>query len=334
MTRLIRSLTHVPLAARVLLLAAVISGALTVVAAAREPAPAPATADASPGATVHDRTAEHATATATSEPDIAVEHLHDSNEGAIPAPPAVDAPKDETIHANNSRFSMPLRAGFTVTDRFGAPRGNGLVHGGIDLAVGGHVPVFAACTGTVTSAGYNSVYGYHAIVDCGDSYETLSAHFSELRVVAGQAVTTDHVLGLSGTTGYSTGEHVHFEIHWAGVHLNPEDYLDFHIAPGTPLSSGPIVWGNTTAGGVTGTGGPAGGSRGGDATTPGESPSATEPGANGPESPTATATNTATPVPPTPTATATATPTNTPTPTPTPMPPTPTRTPTPRAILR
>ena len=192
---------------------------------------------------------------------------------------------------------MPLKGWTKVTDRYGAPRGGGLVHGGIDLALsdGYHSsPVYSACTGTVWYTGYSGVYGNHVIVDCGDGFKTLYGHMSRVLVTQGQAVDNSVTVGISGTTGFSTGEHLHFEIRLNDAPVNPENYLDFHIAPGTPLSDGPIVFPGSGSGGAAAT----------------STPTAAA------EAPTATATNTptATPVPPTPTAT----PTNTPTPTPTP----------------
>lgn len=333
---LLRRLTSIPLAARVLLLAACITGALTVVAAAREPTPTQL--PAAPVGTGTASSSVPATEEVSNTPEVQLQLLLDEDEGAIPVPPAdVQPPLEETRHANNSRFSMPLRVGFTVTDRFGAPRGNGFIHGGIDLALYGNAPVFAACDGTVGTAAYSSVYGYHVVVDCGGDYTTLYAHFSEIRVSPGQAVSPNHVLGLSGSTGFSTGEHLHFEVHWRGVHVNPEDYLDFKIPPGTPLSNGPIVWGNTTAGGGAASGGggfPAGGSSSsGSSPAPGDQ-APTDPTATEEPSATATTEPTATSTPLPPTATPTPEPTATPTPTPTPPPPTPTRTPTPRPVIR
>ena len=231
----------------------------------------------------------------------------ESTEGAIPAP--AEDPVPEPIRAEattKGRFSFPLKAWMKVTDRYGAYRGPGLIHGGIDLALDGtqRTSVYAACSGSVVSATYSTTYGYHVIVDCGEGWSTLYGHLSLVRVVAGNVVAPSMVVGVSGSTGFSTGEHLHFEIRYNGVPVNPEHYLDFKIAPGTPLSDGPIYF-------------------------PGR-PSAPSVATETPE-PQATATPS-----PTATATPTSTPTNTPTPTvtPTPKPPTPTRTATPKPILR
>ena len=203
---------------------------------------------------------------------------------------------------NGGRFKMPVLAWSKPTDRFGAPRGGGLVHAGIDLALEGltHSQVFSACTGSVSYTGYSGAYGNHVIVDCGDGFTTLYGHFSQVLVKKGQSVDNSRVLGISGSTGYSTGEHLHFEIRLNDLPVNPENYLDFHIAPGTPLSDGPIVFPRSAT------------------PTPQPQPAADEP------PPASTATPTATPVPPT------RTPIPTPTATPTPR--TPKRTATPPPI--
>jgi hypothetical protein len=160
-------------------------------------------------------------------------------EGAIAAPPDEAQPPDEhRAAAINGRFAMPLKSWFAVTDRYGAKRGRGLIHGGIDLAFdsGHHWPVLGACGGSVVTAEYSSTYGNYVIVDCGDGWSTLYAHLTSTLVKVGAGVTFDTILGASGSTGFSTGEHLHFEIRWQGTPVNPEDYLDFKIPPGTPLS--------------------------------------------------------------------------------------------------
>lgn len=209
------------------------------------------------------------------------------------------------------RFSLPLRQWSHQTDRFGAPRGYGWIHGGIDLAVEGfeRSPVYAACTGSVSTAEYSYGYGNYVIVDCGDGWETLYAHLSEIHVAVGDAVDNETVLGRTGSSGFSTGEHLHFEIIHNGVRQNPENYLDFGIPEDAPLSTGPIWFPGAGASGATGP-----------TATPTVTPTPTD-------TPTPTNTPTITPTP-----TVTPTPTRTPTPTPTPKPPPPTPTPPPAAI--
>lgn len=290
------------------------------------------TATAPAGAQLNANTATNtSTSTATSEPAAAVDGSA-SNEGAV-HPDAIAADQPEPAESaplvGTSRFVMPLTSWGSVTDRYGAPRGNGLVHGGIDLAGFYRSPILASCNGSA-STGYNSTYGYHVIVSCGSGWTTLYAHLSEILVKDGQAVVQYGVLGISGSTGFSTGEHLHFEIHYNGARVNPEWYLDFKIAPGTPLSSGPLVWyaapGTGVGAGSGGTGGS--GSSGGGSATNTATTAATETATSEPSA-------TATPVPPTNTATPTPTSTSTPTPTitPTPKPPTPTRTPTPKPVF-
>lgn len=169
-----------------------------------------------------------------------------AEEGAIEEPlPAAMPPDDRRAAAIDGRFAMPLRAWTIFTDRYGAPRGRGWIHGGIDLSLETYPRsgVYAACVGAVAIAAYSRAYGNYVVVDCGEGWSTLYGHLSSFIVEEGQPVTFDTVLGLSGSTGFSTGEHLHFEIRWEGVPVNPEDYLDFGIPEGAPLSSGPLWWG-------------------------------------------------------------------------------------------
>lgn len=248
-----------------------------------------------------------------------------TDEGAVDVPAEGAFPANEQVQAATSRFLMPLRQWSHVTDRYGATnRGPGRIHGGIDLALEGlsASPVYSACSGTVLEAAYSNAYGYHVIVDCGDGWTTLSGHFSEMRVKPGDRVDNNVVIGISGSSGFSTGEHLHFEVRWQGTPVNPEDYLDFGIAPGTPLSSGPLWFPPRPGSGASGAGSGSGSS--GSDGAPEEPPTATP---TPTETPTPTNTPTVTPTP-----TITPTPTWTPTPTNTPVPPPPT--PTPRPISR
>lgn len=128
------------------------------------------------------------------------------------------------------RFFLPLAGWHAISDRFGVPRGNDRYHGGIDLDLAGlsHSPVYSACDGVVTHAGWDASYGNHVVVDCGEGWSTVSAHFSDLLVGAGDFVAGGRsVIGISGSTGYSTGEHLHFEVRYLGAPVDPELVLDF-----------------------------------------------------------------------------------------------------------
>jgi murein DD-endopeptidase MepM/ murein hydrolase activator NlpD len=130
----------------------------------------------------------------------------------------------------SGRFSMPLGWYLGVSDPFGTNRGGGTYHTGIDLDLYGANgdPVYAACDGRVTKTEYLTYsYGYHVVIDCGDGFTTLYAHFSRIDVSPGQWVSAGTQLGLSGSTGFSTGEHLHFEIRLNGAPMNPNDYLPF-----------------------------------------------------------------------------------------------------------
>ncbi|WP_368645638.1 peptidoglycan DD-metalloendopeptidase family protein [Alkalibacterium putridalgicola] len=101
----------------------------------------------------------------------------------------------------------------------------GSFHAGIDIAGGGSV--VASRAGTVKAASYSDTYGYRVIVDHGDGYSTLYAHMKKgLSVSAGQSVSQGQQLGIMGTTGRSTGVHLHFEIRKGGEAVNPMNYLN------------------------------------------------------------------------------------------------------------
>ena len=157
--------------------------------------------------------------------------------GAEPKPPPQMSPGGWVITppppVSPGRFGLPLAAWSFVSDTFGTYRGPGRIHTGIDLALGGATAassVYAACDGWVSRTEWLTYsYGYYVIVDCGDGWETLYSHFREIVVSWGQSVKKGQtVLGISGSTGFSTGEHLHFEIRYNGQFLDPEDYLDFY----------------------------------------------------------------------------------------------------------
>ncbi len=98
-------------------------------------------------------------------------------------------------------------------------------HGAVDLAAPGGSPIVAANPGTVIIATYNSSYGYYVVVDHGGGVSTLYAHSSRLRVSVGQHVSRGQRIADVGTTGSSTGNHLHFEVRINGNRVNPLPYI-------------------------------------------------------------------------------------------------------------
>lgn len=123
-----------------------------------------------------------------------------------------------------------IRPGYgVITDSYG-PRINPVTfeegfHNGVDFADPHGSNVYASKSGTVVHSGWISGYGYTIIIDHGSGVQTLYAHNSELLASVGQAVSQGEVVALVGSTGMSTGPHIHFEIRINGQPVNPLDYL-------------------------------------------------------------------------------------------------------------
>lgn len=98
-------------------------------------------------------------------------------------------------------------------------------HNGVDLANDSGTPIYAAKTGTVTTATYNSVYGYYVVINHGDGYSTLYGHMTNYTVSVGDVVYGGQLIGKMGSTGWSTGPHLHYTIYYNGGTVNPADYL-------------------------------------------------------------------------------------------------------------
>lgn len=99
-------------------------------------------------------------------------------------------------------------------------------HGGIDIGVRTGDPIYAADNGVVAYAGWNDWgYGYLVVLDHGNGFHTYYAHLSAIWVVCGQSVYQGAAIGAGGSTGRSSGPHLHFEIRYDGVPQNPASYL-------------------------------------------------------------------------------------------------------------
>lgn len=118
--------------------------------------------------------------------------------------------------------------GVTVDDgEFGAPRPGRYYpyHTGLDFANDAWTPVHAAATGIVTHAGWEGTYGITVVINHGNGYTTRYAHLAAVHVSAGQTVAAGQLIGSMGSTGYSEGPHLHFEIIRNGAFLNPVFFL-------------------------------------------------------------------------------------------------------------
>lgn len=113
-----------------------------------------------------------------------------------------------------------------ITSRFGnreSIRSSG--HTGLDIAAPYGTSIKAAASGTVTFAGYSGGYGYVVKMSHGNGIETYYGHCSKLYVSAGQKIEAGDVIAAVGSTGNSTGNHLHFEVRVNGSEVNPQNYL-------------------------------------------------------------------------------------------------------------
>jgi murein DD-endopeptidase MepM/ murein hydrolase activator NlpD len=98
-------------------------------------------------------------------------------------------------------------------------------HNGLDIAAYLHDPIYAAAAGTVVFADVSGGYGNLVILEHADGWESWYAHLSVISVVVGQEVEQGEVIGAAGSTGYSTGPHLHFELRYQGRPVDPLVYL-------------------------------------------------------------------------------------------------------------
>ena len=131
---------------------------------------------------------------------------------------------------NDGRFRVfPAEQWVYVSDAFGATRGSGRVHRGIDLALNSGSDIVSVCDGVVARVEWWTYsYGYHVVVDCGSGWTALYAHLNNIYVNVGESLVAGELIGPSGSSGFSTGPHLHFEIMYWGVALDPNDILAFY----------------------------------------------------------------------------------------------------------
>lgn len=117
----------------------------------------------------------------------------------------------------------PIDSGYVISSRFGyRSSGN---HTGLDIAISTGTPIQAAAGGVVTYSGWKGSYGYCVVISHGNGVETYYAHCSDLYVDAGEYVSQGEVIAAVGSTGNSTGPHLHLEVRMDGVPQNPQNYV-------------------------------------------------------------------------------------------------------------
>ena len=130
----------------------------------------------------------------------------------------------EPIMLNLPRFTWPTPVTARVSSHFGPRRRRW--HYGLDLAQPTGEPIYAAFDGVVRISKRNKSYGHLVIIHHANGLETYYAHMSKRNVSAGDHVKSGDIIGLCGNTGRSYGSHLHFEIRYMGLAMNPEDVLD------------------------------------------------------------------------------------------------------------
>ena len=132
--------------------------------------------------------------------------------------------KNDTKNVNNFVLKKPVKGGIT-TSGFGDTISRTASHNGHDWAVNTGTKVRAAAEGVVELAYFSESYGYNILINHNNGFKTRYAHLSEVEVSKGEKVEQSQVIALSGSTGFSTGPHLHFEVHVGGVPVNPLNYL-------------------------------------------------------------------------------------------------------------
>ncbi len=98
-------------------------------------------------------------------------------------------------------------------------------HLGIDIAASKGTPVWSTACGIVEYTGWHKGLGKLVIIDHGYGYKTHYGHLNEIKVKRGQRIKRGKLLGTIGNTGYSTGPHLHYEVHYKGKAVNPQKYI-------------------------------------------------------------------------------------------------------------
>ena len=134
------------------------------------------------------------------------------------------APTKVSIPSRNPLDGAAMTSGFGMRTHpvLGGRRG----HRGIDLAMPTGTPVYATADGVISKADWFSSYGLYISIEHGGKIQTRYGHLSRLNVASGQPVKKGDLIGYVGSTGRSTGPHLHYEVRIAGIAVNPVPYMN------------------------------------------------------------------------------------------------------------
>ena len=122
-------------------------------------------------------------------------------------------------------FAYPIKASWRLTSQFGTRKdpftGVKSHHTGIDMACPTGTPIYAAMSGSVVYSGWSNIFGNYVIINHGNGYQTLYGHMSKILARKGQSVSQGTRIGLVGSTGYSTGPHLHLTVYKNGKLVDP-----------------------------------------------------------------------------------------------------------------
>ncbi len=154
--------------------------------------------------------------------------LSDYNKAVQRENAASSAPSSGTASASGFLFPLPSGTAYVSCPygyRYHPIRGDYTFHYGVDLAAASGTSIYAAKSGTVVQSTMASVNGNYVTIQHSDGTSTLYAHMSSRAVSVGDYVSQGSVIGYVGTTGLSTGPHLHFEIYVNGSTVNPMEYV-------------------------------------------------------------------------------------------------------------
>jgi murein DD-endopeptidase MepM/ murein hydrolase activator NlpD len=136
---------------------------------------------------------------------------------------------DSNPPASNEKFFFPLEYCAKLTSPYGyrvhPVTGKYHLHNGVDLAAAKGTKIYATKSGKVTTAVYNYSWGYYVVINHLDGFSSLYGHMTNFVVSEGQYVKRGQLIGYVGSTGWSTGNHLHFTVYYNGATVNPMNYI-------------------------------------------------------------------------------------------------------------